>query len=76
MGFLLGLRGKCETADYRSKLEKISYEDKTILSKIVRIAVLHKRPAMGSQLNEVIPSESTLKSLAEVLNIRLTLYEV
>lgn len=48
--FLVGLRGKSEPSDYRSKLEKISYEDKTILTKIIRIALLQKRPALNAQI--------------------------
>jgi hypothetical protein len=76
MTFLVSLRGKSEPADYRTKLEKISYEDKTILSKIIRIAVLNKKPAVGPQLTEPIPNETTLKIVAEVLGIRLSVYEI
>jgi hypothetical protein len=49
IAYLANMKAKSESDHFRSKLEKISYEDKTILTEIVKICVLSKRPAFITQ---------------------------
>jgi hypothetical protein len=76
ISYLVKVRDSNSSEELRAKIEAISNEDKTILSKIVKVLIVSRRQSLASSLTDLIPSESTFKSIAEILNITLVVYEI